>query len=105
MKATAETTTRRRIRRSAEQWRDLFERFEQSGQRREQFCIEQGLALGSFDRWRQKLRREPKHQAMAAGDGLFVELTSDSAPTSPVPAWDVELQLGAGVVLRLRRPC
>ncbi len=34
---------RPRMRRSREQWRELLERFERSGQSREQFCREQGL--------------------------------------------------------------
>jgi hypothetical protein len=37
---------------------------------------------------------------VAAADALFVELSSESGEQ----CWDVELQLGAGVVLRLRRP-
>jgi transposase len=36
---------------------------------------------------------------VAAADALFVELSSESAGQ----CWDLELQLGAGVVLRLRR--
>jgi hypothetical protein len=37
---------------------------------------------------------------VAAADALFVELSSERAEQG----WDAELQLGAGVVLRLRRP-
>jgi hypothetical protein len=37
---------------------------------------------------------------VAAADALFVELSSERAEQ----CWDAELQLGAGVVLRLRRP-
>lgn len=104
MKAPAITTSRPWIRRSPEQWRDLFHRFEQSGQTREQFCAEHGLAVSSFSRWRQKLRRDVPTGAMAAEAALFVELTPD--PQSCVtPVWDVELELGGGVWLRLRRPC
>ncbi len=104
MKPTTVPTSRSRIRRSPEQWRDLFTSFEQSGQTRERFCTEQGLALSSFDRWRHKLRYDGPRGEAVVGDALFVELTPD-AESSVKPAWDVELQLGAGVVLRLRRPC
>jgi hypothetical protein len=38
--------------------------------------------------------------AVTAADALFVELSSESAKE----CWDLELQLGAGVVLRLRWP-
>ena len=100
MSATTEMK-KRRIRRSPEQWRELFVRFKQSGQTREQFCHEQGVVLSSFTRWWGKLR-EPR----LAGDGkaLFVEVTPQAESCVPME-WDMELQLGAGVYLRLRRPC
>ena len=104
MKPTMVPTTRPQMRRSREQWRDLFTRFEQSGQTRERFCAEHGLALSSFDRWRNKLRRDLPSGEAVVGDALFVELTPDAE--SPASAsWDVELQLGTGMVLRVRRPC
>ena len=104
MKQTTERTARSHMRRSPEQWRDLFSRFEQSRQTRERFCAEHGLALSSFDRWRNKLRHDLPGREAAVGEGLFVELTPDVG-SSPRPTWDVELQLGAGMVLRVRRPC
>ena len=104
MKQTTVTTNRSQIRRSPEQWRGLFSRFEQSGQTRERFCAEHGLALSSFDRWRNKLRHDLPGSEAAVGEALFVELTPD-AESSARSTWDVELQLGAGMVLRVRRPC
>ena len=104
--------TRRRARRTAAQWRDLFERFEQSGQTRGKFCAAHGLALSTFDLWRRKLGATPTPVDEEHPEALFVELTSSArtqmSPTSSGPrAWEVELELGAGVVLRLRRtaPC
>ena len=93
------STKRRRVRRSEAEWRGLFARYEQSGQTREQFCADQGVVLSSFTRWRQKLRAASCNPPAAAPEAVFVELTSEAAPH-----WDVELQLGAGVVLRLRQP-
>ena len=43
MRATKVAVRGQRVRRSAEQWRELVARFEQSGQSREQFCAERGL--------------------------------------------------------------
>ena len=103
MEAPSVKATRRRIRRSRDEWQDLVVRFEKSGQTREQFCIEQGVSLSSFSRWRQLLR-DAGSRGPAAGEALFVELTPD-AETSRTPVWDVELQLGAGVLLRVRRSC
>lgn len=104
MTTTPTKTTRSRICRSPAQWRALFTQFEQSEQTRDQFCSEQGISLSSFDRWRTKLREAPSTQAMISKEPVFVELTADT-PSLPTATWDVELQLGGGVLLRLRRPC
>ena len=98
-------TKRARIRRSEDAWRELVVRFEQSGQTREQFCLDQGLALSTFSRWRQRLRSTVQEAATASADAVFVELApEETLATAARPTWDVELQLGADVVLRLRRP-
>ena len=93
------STKRRRVRRSEAEWRELFARYEQSDQTREQFCADQGVVLSSFTRWRQKLRQSVRSQPALAREAVFVELASAAESR-----WDVELQLGAGVVLRLRQP-
>ena len=89
----------RRVRRSEAQWRELFARFDESAQSRERFCAERDVVVSSFIRWWKKLRQSPRSQAAGVQDPVFVEL-----PSEHEPRWDVELQLGAGVVLRLRRP-
>ena len=97
---------RTRIRRSAQEWRKLLERCERGGQSHREFCEREGLALSTFQWWRRKLgaaRRERKDH-----DGTwFVELTDEDADTEKcVPealAWEVELDLGGGMLLRLRR--
>jgi len=104
MTTTPTKTTRSRICRSPAQWRVLFTQFEQSEQTRDQFCSEKGISLSSFDRWRTKLHQASSTQAMISKEPVFVELTADT-PSPPTVAWDVELQLGAGVFLRVRRPC
>jgi hypothetical protein len=109
MTGSTTLTKRRWSRRSEHEWREVFTRFERSGQTQEQFCADQDIVLSSFTRWRQKLRHRPPNQSVAASqeiptvaaaDALFVELSSERAEQY----WDAELQLGAGVVLRLRRP-
>ncbi len=93
-----------RIRRSREQWRELFSQFSSSCQTREQFCQAQGIALSTFDYWQRKLKREA---SPSQDDAVFVQLTPDERVpghlSDPNP-WDVELQLGSAVILRLRRP-
>ena len=104
--------TRRWARRTAAQWRKLIERFERSGQTRGNFCAANRLALSTFDLWRRKLRATPAAVNEEQPEALFVELTNptqtQASPTSAgTGAWEVELDLGAGVVLRVRRavPC
>ena len=99
MESTAILPGRWRIRRNPEQWRELLDRFERSGQTQEQFCAAQDLGLSTFGRWRKRLCRQ---SPMASSDALFVELEQDT-PAPSVQSWDVELQLGTGMVLRLRR--
>ena len=103
---------RHRARRTAAQWRKLIERFEQSGQTRGKFCAAHGLALSTFDLWRRKLGETPAAVEEDHPEALFVELTNPAqTQASPISSgtneWEVELDLGAGVVLRLRRaaPC
>ncbi len=104
MTKTSTKITRSRVRRSRAQWRALFARFKQGEQTREQFCIEQGISLSSFDRWRTKLHKPPLAQAVISEEPMFVELTPETRSPA-TSAWDVELQLGTDVFLRLRRPC
>jgi putative transposase len=99
MESTTILPVRRRSRRNADQWRELLDRFNQSGQTQEQFCTEHYLGLSTFGRWRKRLRRQ---LPMASSDALFVELEQNT-PAPSVQSWDVELQLGTGMVLRLRR--
>ena len=76
------------------EWEELIGRFERSGVSRQRFCAEASVAVSSFDYWRRKLRRE----RATTTDG-FIELPAISSR----PSWDVELDLGGGMVLRLRR--
>ena len=103
MSTSKRPTRGRRARRSREQWRDLLERFEHSGQRREDFCREHGLTLSSFAHWRRTLGKTAAGRRTATGSPLFIELEPQAGAASG--SWDVELALGDGMVLRLRRPC
>ena len=73
---------RTRARRSASEWRSIMARFERGGLTGTQFCRSESLSPSTF--WR----------------AAFVELAD--GPASP-SVWEAELELGGGVVLRLRR--
>ena len=85
------------VRRSRAEWQAILSRFERSGQSGGEFCEAEGLTPGTFSWWRRELG-----QSGSNGGGLFVELAEGRAATR---AWDAELDLGGGVVLRVRRPC
>jgi hypothetical protein len=100
------------VRRSPQEWRDLMDAYARCGQTRKQFCAQEQLALSTFDWWRRRLREEigtamPGRRHAARGlkaAPLFVELAPARKPESlPPRAWEMELELGVGVVLRLRR--
>lgn len=87
--------TRKRTRRSDAEWRAIMARYEASGLSGEGFCEAEGIGKSAFWRWR---RRLADGDAGGGGKAMFVELAG------PASSWDVELELGSGVVLRLRRP-
>jgi transposase-like protein len=74
MTAATISSKKRRTRRSPNQWRELFSRFELGGQTRAQFCAEHGLGVSTFDRWRRRLHQDGSGTRVTSGDALFVEL-------------------------------
>ena len=78
-----------RRRRSAEDWRVLVEEYADFVGSQAEFCRRRGVSSGSLAYWRRKL-----------GGSAFVEVSGPVA----VRDWDVELDLGEGLVLRVRRP-
>ena len=96
MKTSGMNGSSRYRRRTANEWEKLFSRFEQGVQTRKSFCLSQGVSLSTFDLWRRKLRGETAQQ----DESMFVEV-SQAEPTG-ASLWDVELELGGGVILRVR---
>lgn len=86
----------RRVRRSAAQWRHLIQEEARSGLAQRAFCARHGVAPSSLRLWKRKLGAEGELPSTQ-----FIELTPDTAETAH--GWDVELELGDGVRLRLRR--
>jgi len=96
MKTSGTNGSGRYRRRTASEWEELISRFERAGQTRKDFCLSQGVSLSTFDVWRRKLRgRTAEHR-----ESMFVEVSRDEPNT--VSSWDVELELGGGVILRVR---
>ncbi len=95
------TQTTKRSYRSEEQWRQLINAFEASNLSVDEYCAQNNLKYTTFCKWRQRLKPvQGSHQTPPS----FIELT-DVAKAPPVnqSAWDIELELGSGTFLRLRR--
>ncbi|MCU0836966.1 MAG: IS66 family insertion sequence element accessory protein TnpB [Chromatiaceae bacterium] len=94
-------------RRSRAQWQSLIERAERSPLSVSAFCAAQGVSTASFYLWRKRLRAEASPQP-AATAGAFLDLGVLAAPPGEAGertgGWELELTLGGGLVLRLRRP-
>jgi len=100
-------TSNKQGRRSASEWRALMRAFSRSGETRTRFCQRHGVALSTFAWWRRRLRDEStavSQTTPSPASALFVELAQEDKPVTAASAnWDVELELGSGVFLRLRR--
>jgi len=89
--------SRTRVRRTDEQWRGLIRELEDSGVDRRTFCQRKGFSM-------EALRRAQHRLARRAAPAPFVELMPPDRPISAMSRdWDLELELGDGVVLRLAR--
>jgi hypothetical protein len=93
-------------RRSRAQWQSLIERAQRSSLSVTAFCASQGVSTARFYVWRKRLAAETLEQAAPAA-GAFLDLGelagSPPAEGAPGGGWELELDLGAGLVLRLRR--
>lgn len=101
-------------RRTRAQWEAIFAEQSASGLTQRAFCQSRGLSLNSFTNAKTRLGAEGNGMSPPAS---FVPVTLESEPEKPSAvrfarapdgndggAWDLELELGAGMVLRLRSP-
>ncbi len=100
MQSQAISNSSTKIRRSRAQWQAILQEFEQSGLSVQAFCQQNNIAYSSLAKWRSLLKQENNgDQAPALS---FIELP-DLSPRLAHSAWRIELDLGAGVILRLTR--
>ena len=82
------------------EWRALMADFERWDGSQVSFCDARGVSRKTFQGWRRRLgltAGKPRGKRRARPDG-FVEIAAASGP-----GWEIELSLGDGMVLRLRR--
>ena len=85
-----------RTRRSHEEWQRLIEAQSASEPTQAAFCTANGLSLASFRHWKRRLASE-----QPTPTGPWVDLGTLDRPAAT--GWELELDLGSGVCLRLRR--
>lgn len=92
------------MKRTSREWRDLVKAYGKRSCTRDEFCRRHGVAVSTLDWWRRKFDGKAstaRVQKIAPSTGLnFIDLTPSPADR---PGWDIELDLGTGLVLRLRR--
>ena len=88
-------TPRRHVRRRPSEWQQLIDEQARSGLSQTAFCAASAVSTTSFQHWKRQL------SAAASPSPTWLELgpLRESAATG----WDLELALGDGVCLRLRR--
>ena len=95
---------------NATEWQQIMANYDRSGLNQKAFCEQEGLAMSTFSKWRKQLG--------LVNTGPEAKVIADFKPLLPVSAlpvataaedndhnpghWDMELVLGAGMVLRLR---
>ena len=89
-------TPRRHVRRSPSEWQQLIDEQARSGLSQRAFCAARALSAKSFQHWKRQLATP------AAPASSWLDLGSLPAP-AVVGGWDIALELGDGVCLRLRR--
>jgi hypothetical protein len=93
-------------RRSRAQWQGLIERAARSPLSIAAFCRGEGVNTASFYSWRRRLGEVAPSRTVAEAtgeEGAFLELGVLGGEVGGAARWDIELELGAGLVLRLRR--
>jgi transposase-like protein len=98
---------KKRIRRGAAAWRQLFCRQFSSGLSVPEFCRREGVNASLFRRWRTALKDSTgdrrvisKTKRVAEGPAPFIDLGDFR---SAGPRFEVRLELGAGVILSIAR--
>ena len=86
----------RRPRRTSQQWQGIMQRQADSGLPTREYCNANDLNYAVFCKWRNKLART---------QAPLIELKPPvmQAMAQQLPVWDIELELGDGATLRLRR--
>ena len=95
-------------RRSKNEWRRLIEEQAAGGLSQKAFCGQRGIPLASFGYWKRKFQAESSSKSTGSNADAVSPSLADwiELPTHGPEAgggWQIELDLGHGLCLRLRR--
>ncbi len=93
-------------RRSRIEWQELIDEQAASGLSQKVFCAQREIPLATFGYWKRKLRFEsPATPTGSSTDTVpladWIELPTQGSATEG--GWQIELELGNGLCLRLRQ--
>ena len=91
-----------RTQRTRVQKRSLVEQFHTSGLTKTAFCKQRGIATSCLDRWQKTFAAESPSDAFIDITAPVKAAAAAQPQTQDTPHWQVELELGAGVILRVR---
>lgn len=94
-------TARVQRRRCRAEWQRILTAQSSSGLGQEAYCRQHSIAYSSFCRWKRALTAQSPSTPTRAVTDAFIAL--EPAAALVASCWDVELELGEGVFLRLRR--
>lgn len=87
--------------RTEAQWRQLINDFDSSDLSASEYCIQHRLKYTTFHQWRKRLQSSPDNSPTSPA---LIELTGFTKTSSEKSSnWDIELDLGSGIFLRIRR--
>lgn len=95
--------------RTTAQWRTLVQAYARRTGTAQEFCREHGVAVSTLDWWRRRFLKasdstDPRRRGRPAAVAQPVSFIELPVLAGAVQAqWDIELELGEGMVLRLRR--
>jgi hypothetical protein len=95
------TKRKPRVIRSKEQWQSLISDYQRSSLTQQAFCEERGITVSSFSKWRNQLAT-PSDQELFVDLGAIPEADNASKACLGTSDWQVELELGKGIFLRVR---
>ena len=88
-------------RRTREQWQELIDKQAAGELTVSEFCAQHALTVSNFYLWRKKLSDDS--QSLTQTDNWLAFDMPASADKEPGAAWEIELALPGGVVLRMNR--